>query len=144
MLGAMLRPPAPARAAGARQQRPGEVAQAVVGLMPALVALGNRDLAAYHGVEHKAIGAYEAGSDDPATATKEHDRCGSNLVAPMVLISAVGQLLVDRLLERPARSARGGRRRQHLAGRRDVRLERSQPRVAAAAPSTALATRSSA
>ena len=70
------------------------------------MALGNRDLAAYHGVEHKAIGAYEAGSDDPSTATKEHDRCGSNLVAPMVVMSAAGQLLVERLLERPGPAAR--------------------------------------
>ena len=84
----------------------GEVAQAALGLLPAMVALGNRDLAAYHGVEHKAIGAYEAGSEDPASATKEHDRCGSNLVAPMVLMSAAGQLLVDRLVERPGPLAR--------------------------------------
>ncbi len=76
----------------------------MLGLAPALVALGDRDLAAYHGVEHKAIGAYEAGSDDPASATKEHERCGSNLVAPMLVLSAAGQLLLERLLESPARS----------------------------------------
>ena len=84
-----------------------ELAQAALGLAPALVALGDRDLASYHGVEHKAIGAYEAGSDDPTTATKEHERCGSNLVAPMLVLSAAGQLLVDRLLERPGSVARG-------------------------------------
>jgi len=83
-----------------------EVAQAALGLAPALVALGDRDLAAYHGVEHKAIGAYEAGSDDPASATKEHERCGSNLVAPMLVLSAAGQLLLDRALERPGPIAR--------------------------------------
>jgi uncharacterized protein YqhQ len=86
---------------------PRELAQAALGLAPALVALGDRDLAAYHGVEHKAIGAYEAGSDDPASATKEHDRCGSNLVAPMLILSAAGQLILDRLLERPGSLARG-------------------------------------
>jgi uncharacterized protein YqhQ len=87
-----------------------ELAQAALGLAPALVALGNRDLAAYHGAEHKAIGAYETGSDDAAAATKEHKRCGSNLVAPMMLLSAAGQLLLDRALEKPgplARSAVG-------------------------------------
>jgi uncharacterized protein YqhQ len=84
-----------------------EVAQALLGLAPALVALGDRDLAAYHGVEHKAIGAYEAGSEDPASATKEHERCGSNLVAPMLVLSAVGQLLLDRALESPGPIARG-------------------------------------
>ena len=85
---------------------PRELAQAALGLAPALVALGDRDLAAYHGVEHKAIGAYEAGSDDPASATKEHERCGSNLVAPMLVLSAAGQLILDRLLERPGALAR--------------------------------------
>jgi uncharacterized protein YqhQ len=83
-----------------------ELAQAVLGLAPALVALGDRDLAAYHGVEHKAIGAYEAGSDDPASATKEHERCGSNLVVPMLVLSAAGQLLLERALERPGPIAR--------------------------------------
>ena len=107
VLGAMLVASGASRSLRARgSSARSEVAQAVLGLMPAMVALGNRDLAAYHGVEHKAIGAYEAGSDDPATATKEHDRCGSNLVAPMVVMSAVGQLLVDRLLERPGPAAR--------------------------------------
>lgn len=83
-----------------------EVAQGVLGLAPAMVALGDRNLAAYHGVEHKAIGAYEAGSDDPAAATKEHERCGSNLVAPMLVLSVAGQLILDRLLERPGPVAR--------------------------------------
>jgi uncharacterized protein YqhQ len=92
---------------GRQSSATGELVQAVLGLTPALVALSDRNLAAYHGVEHKAIGAYEAGSDDPASATKEHDRCGSNLVAPMLVLSAAGQLLVDRLLERPGPIARG-------------------------------------
>jgi uncharacterized protein YqhQ len=83
-----------------------ELAQGVLGLGPALVALGDRELAAYHGVEHKAIGAYETGSSDPASIAKEHDRCGSNLVAPMLTLSVAGQLLIDRLLERPGALAR--------------------------------------
>jgi hypothetical protein len=84
----------------------GELIQAVLGLAPAMVALSDRNLAAYHGVEHKAIGAYEAGSDDPASATKEHERCGSNLVAPMLVLSAAGQLLLERALEEPGPMAR--------------------------------------
>jgi uncharacterized protein YqhQ len=84
----------------------GELAQAALGLMPAMVALSDRNLAAYHGVEHKAIGAYEAGSDDPASATKEHERCGSNLVAPMIVLSAAGQLLLERTLDEPGPLAR--------------------------------------
>jgi len=84
----------------------GELIQAALGLAPAMVALSDRNLAAYHGVEHKAIGAYEAGSDDPASATKEHERCGSNLVAPMLVLSVAGQLLLERALEEPGPMAR--------------------------------------
>ncbi len=84
----------------------GELAQAALGLAPAMVALSDRNLAAYHGVEHKAIGAYEAGSDDPASATKEHERCGSNLVVPMLVLSAAGQLLLERALAEPGPVAR--------------------------------------
>jgi uncharacterized protein YqhQ len=84
----------------------GELLQAALGLAPAMVALSDRNLAAYHGAEHKAIGAYEAGSDDPASATKEHERCGSNLVVPMLVLSAAGQLLLERALENPGPVAR--------------------------------------
>jgi uncharacterized protein YqhQ len=79
-----------------------------IGVVPALVALRDRDLAAYHGVEHKAIGAYERGSSDPASAPKEHRRCGSNLIAPMMLLSAGGTVLLERLVEQPGPLARAG------------------------------------
>jgi uncharacterized protein YqhQ len=79
-----------------------------IGAVPALVALGDRDLAAYHGVEHKAIAAYERGVDDVASVPKEHDRCGSNLVVPMMLLSAGGTILLERLIERPSAAARAG------------------------------------
>jgi uncharacterized protein YqhQ len=72
-----------------------------LGLLPAATALRDRDLAAYHGVEHKAIGAYERGSFDPADAPKEHDRCGSNLIAPLLALSVAGQLILERLMSRP-------------------------------------------
>jgi uncharacterized protein YqhQ len=79
-----------------------------VGVVPALVALSERDLAAYHGVEHKAIAAYEQDADDPTAVPKEHDRCGSNLVAPMIILSAGGTVLLERLVERPGPLARAG------------------------------------
>jgi uncharacterized protein YqhQ len=79
-----------------------------LGAMPALVALSDRDLAAYHGVEHKAIAAYEQGVEDPATVPKEHDRCGSNLVAPMMLLSAGGTVLLERFVDAPGPLARAG------------------------------------
>jgi len=83
-----------------------EGAVQALGAMPAVVALGDRDLAAYHGVEHKAIAAYEQGVEDPASVPKEHDRCGSNLIVPMMLLSAGGTLLLERLVERPSPLAR--------------------------------------
>ncbi|HEU4944528.1 MAG TPA: DUF1385 domain-containing protein [Solirubrobacterales bacterium] len=78
----------------------------VVGAAPAVVALLDRDLAAYHGVEHKAIAAYEQGIDDPAGVPKEHDRCGSNLITPMMLLSIGGTVLLERLVEKPSSAAR--------------------------------------
>jgi uncharacterized protein YqhQ len=68
-----------------------EAAVALLSLAPALFALAGGELAAYHGVEHKAIGAYEEGSD-AADADKEHERCGSNLVTPMVAAAALGNV----------------------------------------------------
>jgi uncharacterized protein YqhQ len=79
---------------------------ALLGAIPALVALTDSDLAAYHGVEHKAIGAYEQGRSDPREVPKEHDRCGSHLVAPLLVLSIAGQLLLERALERPGPLAR--------------------------------------
>ncbi|MET0306434.1 MAG: DUF1385 domain-containing protein [Solirubrobacterales bacterium] len=81
------------------------IAQAL-GAAPAVIALADRDLAAYHGVEHKAIAAYEQGVEDPATVPKEHDRCGSNLITPMMLLSVGGTVILERLVERPSPVAR--------------------------------------
>jgi uncharacterized protein YqhQ len=79
-----------------------------IGAAPALVALSDRDLAAYHGVEHKAIAAYEQGTEDVAAVPKEHDRCGSNLIVPMMLFSAGGTVLLERLVENPSPAVRAG------------------------------------
>ena len=72
-----------------------EAAVAMVSLVPALLALRGGELASYHGVEHKAIGAYEQDAET-AEATKEHDRCGSNLVAPLMATATVGNVAVRR------------------------------------------------
>jgi uncharacterized protein YqhQ len=79
-----------------------------IGAVPALVALADRDLAAYHGAEHKTIAAYERGIEDAASVPKEHDRCGSNLIVPMMLLSAGGTVLLERLVEKPSNAARAG------------------------------------
>jgi uncharacterized protein YqhQ len=72
-----------------------EAAVALVSLAPALMALGSGDLAAYHGVEHKSIAGYEDG-EDAAAADKEHDRCGSHLVTPMLAAATVGNVAARR------------------------------------------------
>ncbi|HEX3737401.1 MAG TPA: DUF1385 domain-containing protein [Solirubrobacterales bacterium] len=93
-----------------RRSRPATAAREgllqAIGVVPALVALSDRDLAAYHGAEHKAIAAYEQGVEDVAAVPKEHDRCGSNLVVPMMLLSAAGTILLERLVEKPSNVAR--------------------------------------
>jgi uncharacterized protein YqhQ len=82
-----------------------EGAVGLVSLAPALLALRNGDLAAYHGVEHKSIAAYEQ-DGEAAEAEKEHDRCGSNLVAPMLGAAAVGNVAARRAgLRGPAAEA---------------------------------------
>jgi uncharacterized protein YqhQ len=88
----------------------GETASVVLSLAPAVLALRGGELAAYHGVEHKAIAAYESGEDgaDAADAAKEHDRCGSHLVTPMLASNLAGALLVRRVLERPGPVAGAG------------------------------------
>lgn len=82
-----------------------EALSATVGLVPSLVSLTGSDLAAYHAAEHKSIGGYEKGVD-PAGVPKEHDRCGSNLIAPMIFFSAVSQFALDRFATKPGRLAR--------------------------------------
>ena len=92
---------APSRASGMGR----EAAVALVSLAPALLALRSGELAAYHGVEHKSIAGYE---DDEAAveASKEHDRCGSHLVAPMLAAAAVGNVAARRAgLRGPAAEA---------------------------------------
>jgi hypothetical protein len=72
-----------------------ETGVALISMAPAVLALRSGDLAAYHGVEHKSIAAYEQGGE-AADATKEHDRCGSHLVAPMMAASALGSVAARR------------------------------------------------
>ncbi len=68
----------------------------VISLAPALIALRGSELAAYHGAEHISIGTYEHGEQ----AEKEHERCGTHLVGPLILASAAGAGLAGRVPER--------------------------------------------
>lgn len=69
----------------------------LLGMVPALVSLRG-SAAAYHGAEHKTIAAYESGGD-AAGESKEHDRCGSHLVAPMFVSSLAGDALLRKTLK---------------------------------------------
>ncbi len=83
------------------------MAVATISLAPALLALRGGELASYHGVEHKAIGAYED-DREPAAASKEHERCGSHLVAP----APVGHRARQRGRAARGTARAGGRRRR--------------------------------
>jgi uncharacterized protein YqhQ len=77
-----------------------ELAVALLGALPAVAALRDPSLASYHAVEHKQIGGYEQGRD-PSEVPKEHERCGSNLIGPMLVCSIAGQVLTERLVDDP-------------------------------------------
>jgi hypothetical protein len=83
----------------------GEAALSAISVLPSVVALRGGDLAAYHGVEHKAIGAYEQGAGDAREATKEHDRCGSHLMAPLLAANLAGMAVLRRAMEKPTPAA---------------------------------------
>ena len=85
----------------------GELASSLIAMAPALFALRGGELAQYHGVEHKAIAAYEADDEDARDALKEHERCGSHLMAPMLVANLLGTIVLKRALERPNAVAGG-------------------------------------
>ena len=106
VLGSMLATAVAVKAVRESRLRP--VAQELVsGLLavgPAALALRGGELAAYHGAEHVSIGSYEHGESRP----KEHERCGSHLIGPLIATQAVANALAAKAPERlrvPARAA---------------------------------------
>ena len=95
VLGAMAASMLAARAV----RRPGpstvarESAAAVIALIPSLVALRGTELAAYHGAEHVTIGSYEHGEPRP----REHERCGSHMIGPLLAATVAGNAVASRL-----------------------------------------------
>jgi uncharacterized protein YqhQ len=81
-----------------------EVVAGIASLAPAVVALRSSDLAAYHGAEHIAIGTYEHGGE---AAEKEHERCGSHLLGPLLGTLAIGNILATRAPRQFRLAARG-------------------------------------
>jgi uncharacterized protein YqhQ len=80
-----------------------ELVAGAVTLVPAAMALRGPGLAEYHGAEHVSIGTYENGGE---RAPKEHPRCGSQLLAPMLATSLAANVVASRV---PA-AARGAAR----------------------------------
>jgi uncharacterized protein YqhQ len=76
---------------GARGLSPAaqELAASALAFAPAVLALRGGDLAAYHGAEHISIGTYEHGEP----RAKEHERCGSHIVGPLLATTAAGNVL---------------------------------------------------
>ncbi len=70
---------------------PREAAVVIASIVPALVALRGEDLTRYHGAEHISIGTYETGEP----AAKEHERCGSHLVGPLTLATALASAAAE-------------------------------------------------
>jgi uncharacterized protein YqhQ len=83
-----------------------ELITGLLSVAPAAFALRGGDLAAYHGAEHMSIGGYEHGGARP----KEHERCGSHLLAPMLITTAIGNIAAERAPARfrPAAKLAGG------------------------------------
>ncbi len=68
-----------------------ELLVSALSIVPALLAVRATELSRLHGAEHKSVAAYETGGD-PGTAAKEHDRCGTNLLGPLLLTNLTGGL----------------------------------------------------
>ncbi|HJW74244.1 MAG TPA: DUF1385 domain-containing protein [Thermoleophilia bacterium] len=73
-----------------------ELGVAALTLGPALLAIRDSELSRMHGAEHKSVSAYEAGTDS-GEASKEHARCGSNLIGPLLVTSTIGSVVLARL-----------------------------------------------
>ncbi len=79
-----------------------ELLTSALSLAPAAFALRGGELAEYHGAEHISIGTYEHGASRP----KEHERCGSHLIGPMLLTNAASNLASEQVPARYRPAAR--------------------------------------
>ncbi len=79
-----------------------ELITSALSVAPAVFALRSGELAEYHGAEHISIGTYEHGASRP----KEHERCGSHLIGPMLLTNAASNLVTEQVPVRYRPAAR--------------------------------------
>ena len=91
---------------GVRRSTLGAAAKELVGglisVAPALLSLREGSVAAYHGAEHITIGTYEHG----VKRAREHERCGSHLVGPLLATATAGNILASRAPQRFRPAAR--------------------------------------
>ncbi len=82
-----------------------ETVGALAGLAPAVATLRGSAAATWHAVEHKSIAAYEAGGPSEvaraAAHPKEHMRCGTNLVLPLMVFSVIVNTTIRRVSPQP-------------------------------------------
>ncbi len=79
-----------------------ELVSGLLSVAPAALALRGSDVAAYHGAEHISIGSYEHGEQ----VAREHERCGSHLLGPLLATTAIGNTIASRVpahIRTPAR-----------------------------------------
>jgi hypothetical protein len=98
------------RAIGPKNAVAQETGAALAAFVPAVLSLKSSTISGYHGAEHKVIGGREAelraeaaglSYDVPAghasaaaSAPKEHDRCGTNLVGPLLFSTIAANVLL--------------------------------------------------
>ena len=70
-----------------------ELVISALSVAPALIAVRATDLSRFHGAEHKSVAAYETGGS-AEDAAREHDRCGTNLIGPLLLTNMAGGLVL--------------------------------------------------
>ena len=81
-----------------------ELAAGLFALTPAILSLRGNELAAYKGAKHISIGTYE----HDETRSREHERCGSHLIGPLLATTAAANALAATVPARfrsPARAA---------------------------------------
>ena len=87
-----------------------ETGAALAAFVPAVLSLKSSTISGYHGAEHKVIAGREAemraaaagvpytpaggAASAAAAAPKEHDRCGSNLVGPLLFTTVAANVLL--------------------------------------------------
>jgi uncharacterized protein YqhQ len=93
-----------------------ELVGGLLSAAPAVLALRGSELAAYHGAEHISIGSYEHGE----RRAREHERCGSHMLGPLLFPSAVGGALAARAPAHMRGAARAAAQLGAVAGATEI------------------------